>query len=208
MTKYLSIALGVVVVGAAVLSMNQAQAQVTQSYTDSRGNVVWTSTGSTSFSAGVYNPNGIAGGPVPSTSPTPSPSPSPSPSPMASSGNSMILYTQSGAPIQTYNSSTNSLTPGWYYTSNGSPRYYYANGVYYDPATQTYGGSVLYPNANGPQTLAISTTGSVAGSGSYTPGVPNTGAGGTALGAWLALIISALAAFGGVTYLIRSKQIS
>lgn len=73
----------------------------------------------------------------------------------SSNGTGMVtpptLYNQSGASVNGYNSATNSLTPGWYYTKTGSPRYYYANGVYYDPANQTYGGSILYPGATGPQ---------------------------------------------------------
>jgi hypothetical protein len=62
-----------------------------------------------------------------------------------------LLYNKAGGTVSAYNSNTNSLIPGWYYTQTGSPRYYYANGVYYDPATQTYGGSILYPGAAGPQ---------------------------------------------------------
>lgn len=94
------------------------------------------------------------------------------------------------------------LIPGWYYDSDGSPRYYYANGVYYDPATQSYGGMVLYPGADGPQTTSAIFVPEV-----LTPGVPDTGMGVVAK-AWIALIISAAAAVGGVRYLSRAKIIS
>ncbi len=101
-----------------------------------------------------------------------------------------VLYNQSGGTVDVYDSATDSLTPGWYYTDTGSPRYYYANGVYYDPASQSYGGSVLYPTADGP-------------TGAFTPGVPNTGAGGTALLAWLGLLLSGVIAIAGAHYLTR-----
>ncbi len=85
------------------------------------------------------------------------------------------------------------IVPGWYYDEVDAPRYYYANGVYYDPASQSYGGSVLYPNEAGPQINSA-----------FTPGVPNTGAGGTAFYAWLALIVSAGTAVAGTYYLTRN----
>lgn len=108
------------------------------------------------------------------------------------------LYNQSGQAVNGYNAGTNSLTAGWYYTSTGAPRYYYANGVYYDPATQSYGGEIIYPNADGPQSL--NSVGQ-----NLTPGVPNTGVGGRAFYAWISLIISTIVAVVGAHYLTRSK---
>jgi hypothetical protein len=113
-----------------------------------------------------------------------------------------MLYNQSGVRIEGYNGTTKALNPGWYYTQTGSPRYYYANGVYYDPATQSYGGSVLYPSASGPQSMGGS---SVSGSGTLTPGVPNTGVG-PAVYAWLGLILSAVIAVFGANYLTRKSS--
>ncbi len=85
------------------------------------------------------------------------------------------------------------IVPGWYYDENGNPLYYYANGVAYDPLTQSYKGSVVYPEASGPETLT------------FTPGVPNSGVGGSAVTAWFALIVSAAVAVAGTHYLTRSK---
>jgi LPXTG-motif cell wall-anchored protein len=106
-----------------------------------------------------------------------------------------MLYNSSGVRVEGYNVTTKALNPGWYYTQTGSPRYYYANGVYYDPATQSYGGSVQYPGAPGPQSMNTAVT----------PGVPNTGVGASVY-AWIGLILSALVAFFGANYLVRKSS--
>jgi hypothetical protein len=107
------------------------------------------------------------------------------------------LYNQNGDTVNAYNSTTDTLVPGWYYSEGGAPRYYYANGVYYDPSTQSYDGVILYPKGDGPQSLSAQS--------GFTPGVPNTGLGGRAVYGWLSLLISAGVAVAGTQYLTRSK---
>ncbi len=107
------------------------------------------------------------------------------------------LYNQQGTVVDAYDASAGALTAGWYYSDTGAPRYYYANGAYYDPSTQSYGGTVVYPNADGPSmSMAI-----------FTPGVPNTGVGGRALTLTLALLVSAGAAVVGTYCLSRAHLI-
>ena len=100
-----------------------------------------------------------------------------------------LLYSQSG---QVVNSGGTSEPAGYYYNASGQQIYYYGNGTYYDPSTGTYGGQ------------AFGTTASSASA----PGVPNTGAGGDAAYTWLALLVSAAIAAGGVLYLSRRSSIA
>ncbi len=95
-----------------------------------------------------------------------------------------------------------SITPGWDYSETGEPRYYYANGAYYDPLTQSYGGTVLYPEADGPSLSSEAFTPEI-----FTPGVPNTGTGGRGLTVLLALLVSGGAAILGTYYLNRAHLI-
>lgn len=122
----------------------------------------------------------------------------------AQTNSAPVLYNQSGTVVNGFDSSANALTPGWYYTQTGTPLYYYANGMYYDPSSQSYGGSILYPTADGPQSLNSGNF--ISGTGTSTPGVPNTGLGGGALYGWLALIASAGIAVAGTSYLTRSDS--
>jgi hypothetical protein len=116
------------------------------------------------------------------------------------------LYDQNGGVVNAYDQASNSLTAGWYYSAAGQPLYYYANGVSYDPATQTYSGNILYPNASGPQSLnTAALVGGDSVEANFTPGVPNTGYGGRALYAWTSLLISAAVAVVGTHYLTRSR---
>jgi hypothetical protein len=104
------------------------------------------------------------------------------------------LYNQTGDVVNAFDSETQALRPGWYYDEAGSPRYYYANGVYYNPASQSYGGSVMYPAAEGPQSIV------------FTPGVPNTGVGRSAIYAWFSLIISGVIGVAGANYFTRKSS--
>ncbi len=38
---------------------------------------------------------------------------------------------------QTFDGSTGALVPGWYYSAEGNPLYYYANGAYYGYGSNT-----------------------------------------------------------------------
>ena len=109
-----------------------------------------------------------------------------------------VLYDQNGTAV---NNSTTVLGAGYYYL-NGSPAqgghqvYYYGNGTYYDPATQSYGGSVSDPNGTAGVSLNYVAP-------TVTPGVPNTGAGGMAAYNWAVLIISGLALVASATYIVQ-----
>lgn len=199
--KYISIAI-VALLLTAVIVGGRALAQTT-SYVNSHGDTVWMTTTNNGSSAGVSNPNGIAGAGAngPATVITTNTTLAQNTSSSAATYSGPTLYNQNGMVVNGFNSSTNSMIPGWYYTASGVPLYYYANGVYYDPSTQTYGGTVIYGGAAGP------TLGSTALSNIFTPGVPNTGLGGIALYAWFALIASAAAAVFGVRYLSRARML-
>jgi hypothetical protein len=109
---------------------------------------------------------------------------------------------------------TGPLAAGYYYLATGAQHqvYYYGNGVFYDPATGTYGGSAVY-DANGTAgvslgySTAVTNPGYVTstGSASGTPGVPNTGAGGDATATWVTLAIAGLVVIGGIAYLVKTS---
>ena len=96
-----------------------------------------------------------------------------------------------------------SMPAGYYYlqTGGGHQIYYYGNGTYYDPTTQTYGGMIN--GANG-------TTGSTGGTGSTgstgTVGFPNTGEGGNAAANWALIVTSGALAIGGAAYLTATRR--
>ncbi|MES2216476.1 MAG: hypothetical protein V4481_04245 [Patescibacteria group bacterium] len=125
--------------------------------------------------------------------------------------NGSIYYTTSGSPVYYSNGSAynaadtsagtpilqNGVTPttnGTYYSTTGVPLYYY-NGSYFYPNTSTGGTS---GGTSGGTTGNTGTGGT-----SVTPGVPNTGAGGSSAVNWAILLASGLVAVGGVTYLAR-----
>lgn len=118
-----------------------------------------------------------------------------------------VLYNSSGQPVNV--NSTGALAAGYYYLAPGSQQqvYYYGNGVFYNPATGTYGGSSVYdPNGTAGVSLGYSTAvTSPSYTTSGTPGVPNTGAGGEATATWITLILAGLIVAGGVTYLVRTR---
>jgi len=93
-----------------------------------------------------------------------------------------VLYNKEGQVVNGYDAVIGGLNEGWYYSRDGRPLYYYPNGVYYNPESQTYGGSVVYPDADGPRENMLG--------GNFVPGVPNTGAGGNAFLLWVALVLS------------------
>jgi hypothetical protein len=121
-------------------------------------------------------------------------------------GNMPELYMTQGGTVSN-GAGSSALTPGWYYMQSGNRVYYYGNGTYYDPVTQTYGGSVSNPNGTaGAYTYTVNnSSGSNAGT-SVTPSVPNTGAGGDAPLNWFLLLASGTIAVGGALYL--TKQIA
>lgn len=120
------------------------------------------------------------------------------------SPNAPVLYNQSGQVVNGFNSTTGGLNAGTYYTATGQERYYFPNGTYYDPSIRQYGGSIIYPNSPGPAGVVV-TPGTGGGGGTFTPGVPNTGAGGDSILTWLALIVSGAAAITGIAYLARRR---
>ncbi len=109
-----------------------------------------------------------------------------------------ILYNADG---QAVNTSGGTLPAGTYYLASGEvgPVTYYGDGTYYNSAAGVFGGSVY--NATGEAGTftvpAMTSTASV--------GIPNTGAGGDAIGVWVTLAISALASIAGALYLSRSR---
>jgi hypothetical protein len=113
------------------------------------------------------------------------------------------LYNQSGAVV---NSGNTALPAGYYYlggtpAQGGHQVYYYGNGTYYDPTTQTYGGSVSDPNGTAGVALNYSTSPIAS-----TPGVPNTGAGGDGVMNWLLLSISAMTVLLGGAYIVANQR--
>jgi hypothetical protein len=71
-------------------------------------------------------------------------------------------------------------------------------GAIYDPATNTFGGSNYYSAGVGPvNSFPTGTT--------FTPGVPNTGAGGNAAVNWTVLLASSLIAATGLVYMTRQR---
>ena len=106
--------------------------------------------------------------------------------PVTVAGATPVFYTQTG---QALNPAGSALNAGYYYLSNGVQVYYYGNGTYYNPTTQTYGGMIF---------------GGVAVT---TPTVPNTGAGGQATMNWLLLASSALVFLGGAAYVTRRAAV-
>ena len=111
-----------------------------------------------------------------------------------------VFYTQLGSPV--YAIPGQAIPAGRYFMANGSPLYYYGDGVYYNPTSQTYG-DIYYPSF-------ISTTypGSfvVVNTPAKTPTAPNTGAGGEAPLNWALLMLSALIVVVGTTYLVRQAS--
>jgi hypothetical protein len=104
------------------------------------------------------------------------------------------LYTRNGTPV---NAAT--ITEGTYYTASGDP-IYYMNGWYYYPIATVYtNGSSVSVTPGAPNT---GSSGSVNGT-VLTPGAPNTGMGGFSGVTWFVLVVSALSAMGGLTYVMR-----
>ena len=112
---------------------------------------------------------------------------------------SPVLYNQNGQVVNGFNSATGALIAGTYYTQTGVERYYFPNGTYYQPSAQLYGGTIVYPNAPGP-------AGVVVNPGVFTPGVPNTGAGGNSMLMWSLLGLSAVVVVGGIAYTARRRE--
>ncbi len=115
-------------------------------------------------------------------------------------GTMPALYNSTGGQV---NGSGTILAPGTYYLqSNGTmPVTYFGDGTYYNPSTNTFGGSVYDPTGvAGLYTIPVTsgTTGSV--------GIPNTGAGGNASANMIALAVAGLAAVAGAAYLVRSRH--
>lgn len=112
------------------------------------------------------------------------------------------LYNQYGVAV---NVATNtSLAAGTYYLAPGDSAatqvQYYGNGMFYNPNTELYGGSVNDPN--GTAGVILNYVASVENA----PGLPNTGAGGYALAVWTTLIISGTLAVAGLAYLMNARQ--
>lgn len=108
------------------------------------------------------------------------------------------LYDASGDPVNTNGSYLNA---GWYYLQAGQQVYYYGNGTYYDPSTNTYGGNVSNPNGTAGMVLFDNSSGGTV----VTPGVPNTGLGGSSNVTWAILAGSALAVLLGLSYATSRK---
>ena len=117
-----------------------------------------------------------------------------------------VLYNSSGQAVNSSTSTTTALPAGTYYLQPGSsqPVNYLGNGIYYNPATQSYGGSVYNQNGQAGSYTVPASTGSMGTTGTSV-GIPNTGAGGDVFTTWLALLFSALAIAGGVSYFARSR---
>ena len=135
-------------------------------------------TGSSNSSTGTTGSSGMTGSSATSGS-------------TGTSGSMPILYDQNGNQV---NATNGSIPAGYYYlnapqSQGGHQVEYYGNGTYYDPTTQTYGGSI---NSN-------SSTGT-SNSSSVTPGAPNTGEGGMAAYNWLILGLSAAVFLGSVAF--------
>jgi len=106
-----------------------------------------------------------------------------------------VLYNSVNQPA---NTSGGTLPAGNYTDASGHQIYYYGNGTYYDSTTQTYGGSIYNPSGAAGASLNYDVNNSaVTGT---TPGVPNTGAGGSATATWLTLAIAGLVVLGGSAY--------
>lgn len=128
-------------------------------------------------------------------------------------GQMPVLYSSTGTAMNT--SGTSSLGAGYYYLSPGGQQvYYFGNGTYYNPATGEYGGNIGNPTGRaGSYTatyypVAQAPTQTVPGvaDNSLTPGVPNTGAGGGSLAAWVTLVVSGVAMVGGLIALAWSRR--
>jgi hypothetical protein len=110
-----------------------------------------------------------------------------------------VLYNQSGQAVNTGNTA---VPAGYYYLQTGGAGtqvYYYGNGVYYNPAIGEYGGSVSDPNGTAGRELGYVVVGSTLATNN--PGVPNTGNGGNAPGAWALLIVSGIVVLAGAASL-------
>ena len=112
------------------------------------------------------------------------------------------LYNQYGQSVNV--ASNTSLAAGWYYLAPGAVAStqvdYLGNGMYYNPTTQLYGGSVNDPS--GTAGVALDYVSSV----ENVPGIPNTGAGGEALAAWTLLVLSGMVAGAGIVYLAYARN--
>ncbi len=126
----------------------------------------------------------------------------------ARSGVMPILYDVNGNAVNSSN--VGSLPTGTYYLDrDGDQPVSYTGGVYYDPATNTYGGSIYNPTGR---------AGSFSASGTVTPapttgtgstgsvGIPNTGVGDVGAN-WALLTFSGLAALGGVMYFVYARKV-
>lgn len=125
----------------------------------------------------------------------------------ATSGTMPILYNSSGSAV---NTSGTYLPTGTYYLDTGGQHWVsYSDGVYYDPSTNTFGGSIYNPTGragtfsySGPQ----SNTGSINNTTYSNVGVPNTGAGGDAEMTWVVLALAAIFGIAGAVYYVRTSD--
>ena len=103
------------------------------------------------------------------------------------------LYNSNGAEVNASNAVA--LPAGTYYlgpSTSYDTVYYYGNGVYYDPATGTYGGSTSDSYGTAGANLGYTTTGTIATA-------PNTGVGGSLVyDNWIVLAISSLVVCAGL----------
>lgn len=93
---------------------------------------------------------------------------------------------------------------GWYYTQpngQGTQVYYYGNGMFYNPSTGIYGGSIKNPNGTAGYNY-----------GNYyaqgLPGVPNTGVGGETGKMFMTLLGVLALSFAGLLYATRPRSSS
>jgi hypothetical protein len=108
------------------------------------------------------------------------------------------LYNQFGQQVNNQNVAP--FAAGIYYLQPNQTGLvnYYGNGTYYDPSMGVYGGSAV----NDPYGRAGVALGYVVSAGTtFTPTVPNTGAGGDASVNWMLFIVSGVAVVAGGIYL-------
>ncbi len=118
-----------------------------------------------------------------------------------------VFYDVNGNEVNTNNDGSFLQAGTYYRNSNGTGEvFYYGNGRFYDPSTMTYWGSEV--NSTGASGVAISNltpTFAQDNSGVFTPGVPNTGAGGQAVTNWL-MLAGVVLALGAVAYGITKQR--
>jgi hypothetical protein len=121
----------------------------------------------------------------------------------AATGVMPVLYNSSGVAV---NTSGGVLQAGTYYLGTGAtqPVTYFGDGSFYNAATNMYGGSVYNPTGAA-GIYNIPAQGEAPDPGPV--GIPNTGAGGDAMGVWALLALSGSAAVAGAFYLARSRNV-